>query len=238
MKPQFQVYVSSVREIQDMPGTWQDADYRALLGQLEVEDIEDVAGSDLLDMVLMALQDLETDDAADAVLAYKLGGDLSKGARRNIVDDLLEQQRPWEDTADIRLHARIFAAAVLLQKAWPKTFSRPDMIQLVLEVEARTAEAVKLLTQPPQAAFVTRMLADAMDDHSILERLFDEQLASHHFAEAEGIVWLAQVDEGATDRARTLTIYSSEHWLESMRSISEFESNAYNDASSRGSEHV
>lgn len=221
-----------------MPGTWQDADYRALLGQLEVEDVEDVEGSDLLDMVLMALQDMEADDAADAVLAYKLGGDLSKGARRNIVDDLLEQQTPWEDAADIRLHARIFAAAVLLQKAWPRTFPRPDMIQLVLEVEALTAEAANLLAQPPQAAFVTRMLADAMDDHSILERLFDEQLASHHFAEAEGIVWLAQFDErDAGDRARTLTIYSSEHWLESMRSVSEFESNAYNDASTRDSDH-
>lgn len=238
MKPQFQVNVSKVNKVYDMPDSWLDADYRALLAQLEVEGVEDVAGSDLLDMVLMALQDMEPDDAADAVLAYKLKGDISKGARRNIVDDLLEQQRPWEDSADIRLHARIFAAAVLLHKAWPKIYTRPDMIELVLEVEPRSAEAGKLLARPPQAAFVARMLADAMDDHSILERLFDEQLASDHFAEADSIVWQARFGErdGANGPV-TLTVYSSEHWLESMRSISEFESSAYNDHGPREAAH-
>lgn len=221
-----------------MPDTWLDADYRALLAQLEVDAVEDIGSSDLIDMVLMALQDLEPDNAADAVLAYKLKGDVSRGVRRNIIDDLLEQKRPWEDSADIRLHARIFAAAVLLHPAWPKIFTRPDIIELVLRIQPRTAEAGKLLAQPPQAAFVARMLADAMDDHSILERLFDEQLASDRFAEAEAIVWRARFDSrsGADDPV-TLTIFSSEHWLESMRSISDFESNAYNDHGIHEVEH-
>ena len=42
-----------------MPGTWTDEDYQALAAQLEIEDIEEISGSDLLEMVLMALQDLE-----------------------------------------------------------------------------------------------------------------------------------------------------------------------------------
>ena len=229
-KPLFLVQVSSVKVIHDMPGSWLDADYRRLLAEQEVDGVEDVSGNDLLDITLMALQDMEPDDAADAVLACKLQGDISSGARRNVVDDLLEEQRPWEDAADIRLHSRIFAAAVLLQKAFPKSFARPDMMQLVLKVQASTPEAGKILARPPQAAFVTRMLADAMDAHSILERLYDEQLAAHHFAEAEGIIWLAEFsNHSAADNTARLTVYSSEHWLDAMQSISEFDSSAYND---------
>ncbi len=72
------------------PAPGPDDDYRQLLTRLEVDGIEDVSGSDLLEMTLMALQDMETDDAADAVLAHKLGSRVSTGARRNIVEDLLE----------------------------------------------------------------------------------------------------------------------------------------------------
>jgi hypothetical protein len=238
-KPQFQVKVTGVKEVHDMPGTWSDSDYHELLAQLEVDGLEQVSGSDLFEMALMALQDMQPDDAADAVLACKLGRDISSGARQNIVQDLLTEQRPWEEAADIRLHARIFAAAVLLQQALPKSFAKPDMIKLSLEVRACTPEASALLAQPPQPAFVTRMLADAMDSHSILERLFDEQLAAQHFSEAAGIIWLAQYQRDAGEAADTanLTVYSSEHWLESMRSISEFESSAYNDSKVRETEH-
>ena len=70
-----------------------------------------------------------------------------------------------------------------------------------------------------------------MDRHSILERLFDEQLISHSFPEANGIIWLAEFGEEVSEAKRsvTLTIYSSVHWLKAMRTISEFESSAYND---------
>lgn len=239
IKPKFHVCVTGVTEIHDMPGSWQDADYHRLLAQLEVEGVDDVQGGDLLDLVLMALQDMEPDDAVDSVLACKLGTDLSKGARQNLVQDFLEDQRTWELAPDIRLHCRIFAVAVLLQKAFPKMFTRPDMMQVVLRIEARNSEAAALLAKPPQAAFVARMLADAMDTHSILERLFDEQLAADRFDEADGIIWLAEFsDSGEADgRHRNLTVYSSEHWLEEMREISEFESGAYNDGALREAGH-
>ena len=235
----FDVVVSSVREIHDMPGTWSADDYRQLLTRLEVDGVEDVSGNDLLEMALMALQDMETDDAADAVLAHKLGSRISAGARRNIVEDLLEDQRPWEEAADISLHAQIFAAAVLLQKAFPSSFARPDMMQVVLGISALTSAAKAALSTPPQAAFVARLLADAMDAHSILERLFDEQLASHHFPEADGIIWLAEFSDPASDDQSSvkLAIYSSQHWLDAMESISAFESSAYNDDNPEEADH-
>jgi len=235
----FDVVVSGVHEIHDMPGTWSDDDYRQLLTQLEVDGVEDVSGSDLLEMALMALQDMEADAAADTVLAHKLGSRISAGARRNIVEDLLEDQRPWEEAADISLHAQIFAAAVLLQKAFPSSFARPDMMKVVLDITALTPAPKAVLSTPPQAAFVTRLLADAMDTHSILERLFDEQLLSHNFPEADGIIWLAEFSDQASDEHSSvkLAIYSSQHWLDAMATISAFESSAYNDDDLEEADH-
>lgn len=228
----FDVSVVSAKEIRDMPGTWVEHDYRKLLEALEVDDVDDEAASDLLEITLMALQDLEPEEAADVVLAYKLANSITPGARQNIVQDLLDDQRPWEEAADIKLHARIFAAAVLLQKAFPSHFSKPDMMKVVLQVRATGAEAGELMTNPPEAAFVARMLADAMSENSILERLFDEQLLAHSFPEAEGIIWQAEFSEQSSTEnlSADLTIYSSEHWLKAMQDISDFQSSAYNDS--------
>ena len=230
MKP-FLAQVLELKKVYDLPGSWQDEDYRALLQRLEVEGMDDLSSGDLLDVTLMALQDLEPEAAADAVLAYKLPHGITPGSRRNLIEDLLEGQREWEDFADIGLHASIFAATELLQRAFPRNFPRPDLMRLVLRLQPRTAEAEKILQDGLQPAFVTRLLADAMDEHSILERLFEDQLRSHRFPEAEGIVWLAicEQEAGSDGKSVRLSVYSSKPWLEDMETIDEFESAAYND---------
>ena len=228
---QFMATQVELTRIYDMPDSWSDAEYRSLLQQLEIEDIDDLSGSDLLDILIMGLQDMEPEETADLVLAHKLQSSVTPGSRRNIIEDFLEGQRPWEQLSDIGLHSRVFAAAVLLNKVFPKSFARPDMMKLTLCLQALKPEAKKLLQSAPEAAFVTRLLADGMDERSILERLFDEQLAATVFPEAEGIVWLAHYSDAPETNgdAVMLTVYSSEHWLEDMESVSKFESSAYND---------
>ena len=228
---QFRVKVVELKKVYDLPGGWLNADYRNLLNQLEVDGIEELSDGDLLEILLMGLQDRELEDAADLVLAYKLPGKITPGARRNIIEDFLEGQRPWEEAADISLHADIFVAGVLLNKAFPRTYGKPDITKLTLQLKALKPEARKLLQFPPRSAFVARLLADGMDEHSILERLFDEQLVAHTFSEADDIVWLTHFTESSEpdgDMAQ-LAIYSSQHWLDDMGSVTEFESNAYND---------
>ena len=43
----------------------------------------------------------------------------------------------------------------------------------------------------PEPTFFVRIPADGMDENCILERLFDEQLLSHHLLEAKNIIWNA-----------------------------------------------
>jgi hypothetical protein len=190
-----------------------------------------MTGSDLEEMLLMALQDLDPEDAADAILACKLGDSLSRGARQNIVQDFIDEQRPWEEAADISLHARIFAAAVLLQKALPTRFSRPDMMRLSLRLTAHSHRAEELLRAVPSPAFVTRILADGMDESSTLERLFDDNIESDSFAAAADIIWRAEYTEpdDGPPMAVTLVVYSSALWLKAMEEIDTFETDTHND---------
>jgi len=231
-KHQFDVSMASLKQVHDMPGTWAEDDYRKLLAQFEVDGDEEISGNDLVDLMLMALQELEPDEAADTILAYKLGTRITAGARANIVEDLMDGQRPWEEVSDIQLHASIFSAAVLLHKAFPSSLANPDMMCAILQVNAVTPEATKLLTTQPEAAFVARMLADALSEDSILERLFDEQLLSRNFPEAKGIIWGARFGDylSAAKTSAELTVYSSRHWLKALASVSDFQSNAYNDS--------
>lgn len=227
----FLVTVIGLVKVYDLPNSWADEDYLDLLNQLEIEDLAGLAGNDLLEILLMALQDLEPEDAADLVLSHKLRNRITPGSRQNIVQDLMEGQRPWEEFADVRLHPCIFTAAVLLYKALPKLIEKPDIRQLTLKVQGLNAEAKRFFEKAPEAAFVARMLADGMNENSILERLYDEQLYSHSFPEADGIIWQADFTEcsAAGDSFANLVIYSSLHWLEAMKTVDEFKSNAYND---------
>lgn len=225
------VTVTGLETVRDMPDTWSEAEYHALLDALEVDGTADLGGSDLEEMLLMALQDLDAEDAADAVLAVKIGDALTRGARQNIVQDFMDEQRPWEEAADIALHARIFEAAVLLQKALPKRFARPDILRLTMRLTAHNPRAEALLQKAPLPAFVARILADGMGEDSTLERLFDDSLESSSFPDAGGIVWRADFsgyDPGPPAEA-TLTVYSSALWLRPMEEVETFESDAHND---------
>lgn len=226
----FDVSVTGLQKIYDMPGSWSEAEYRALLRELEVDDADELGGSDLFEILLMALQDLGEEAAGERVLANKLQKPVSRGVRENIVQDLLEGSREWEEAADIFLHRDIFAACVLLYAAFPKLYPRPDMMRLDLRLQATDSAGRALLKEAPEAAFVARMLADGMSEKSILERLYDEQLFGHSFPEAEGIIWLAEYDDISTEGAQaTLTVYSSRHWLQAMSEVDTFPSGAYND---------
>ena len=64
----------AVTTIRRLPGSWQPADYSQVLKVLDMDDIASCADGDLDDMVLMALQDLEPEEAMRSILANFTGG--------------------------------------------------------------------------------------------------------------------------------------------------------------------
>ena len=60
------------KKVDNILGTWEDKDYYSLRSMSEVVGRKGVAGEELLEMTIMALQDMEPGEAADIVLEYKL----------------------------------------------------------------------------------------------------------------------------------------------------------------------
>ena len=122
MANKFDVCVKELKKVDDIPGTWDDKDYFSLTSMSEVDGRKGVAGEELLEITIMALQDMEPEEAADIVLEYKLKDQVSADIRKNIIKDLLDNDSPWEECADIRFHKNLFATSVLLHKAFPSQF--------------------------------------------------------------------------------------------------------------------
>jgi hypothetical protein len=72
MANKFDVCVKELKKVDDIPGTWDDKDYHSLMSMSEVDGRKGVAGEELLEMTIMALQDMEPGEAADIVFEYKL----------------------------------------------------------------------------------------------------------------------------------------------------------------------
>ncbi len=231
MAIQFDVEVIDMSEVYDTPQSWCEKDYHQLLEAMDMDGFETTQGNELTEMAVMALQDLEFEDAADAVLVYKLKNTVSMGVRQNIAQDFLEGGHPWEEYSDIALHHRLFEVGVLLYKAFPASCAKPQIIKLTLNIKSDQPEARNIFSKAPAPSFVARLLADGMDEDSILERLFENQLVSHTFPEAASVIWQSIYTDLKEDGkiSANLVIYSSQHWLKAMGGIDIFQSKAYKD---------
>jgi hypothetical protein len=123
LKEVFDVDVDDWQEIHSLSDTWNLPELRALLEEAEFDDA--VADADVEDMTLMALQDLGMREASDLVLRSVFGARMSSGVRQNLISEL-EEDRPWEQFADVEKQADIFRAVILLQKSVPNAFGTPD----------------------------------------------------------------------------------------------------------------
>ena len=75
---------------------------------------------------------------------------------------------------------------------------------------------------------MTRLLAAGMEENAILNRLYDEKIASDNFFEAENILW--QIKEvSKSDSEVIYDIVSSEFWLEDLEDVEFYEAKTHAD---------
>lgn len=193
--------VLACREIHELPGDWEPTALRRLLGELEF-DPEGATGDDLLDLTLMALGDMESREAGAVVLGAVFGERLGTGARAGLAADL-EGDRPWDESADLSRQRGIFTAVVLLQKAFPRFFGKPDATRAEVAFRAPTPEDAALLVEA-SAAVVLRALAPGLGPRSIAVRLYGEGLRGGEFPEATHILWRYSLKSDAQDPRRVI----------------------------------
>lgn len=224
MQPLVDVRIMALKAVHDIPEMWSADQYRQLLQALEFDDIDDIETADLFDMTVMALQDLKPEAAAEAVLKVLLGDRLHAGIRHNLVHEMKDQHM-WEAYGQVNCHADLFLTAVLLNHAFAKLYPQPEICRLILTVTAQNTPAAKLLSAELTASFIVRLLADGMDVHSILKRLYAPQLSGQIFPDAPAIIWYNQVLSRQEDSLQ-LIVYSSWYWLRPLKNIREYQSSA------------
>ncbi|GJM44280.1 MAG: hypothetical protein DHS20C21_11220 [Gemmatimonadota bacterium] len=223
---EFQAQLLGWKQIHELPDGWTSGQLLSLLESLEVDDVSE---NDAMEMATLALQDLETDEASDRVLEAVFGETMRRGVRQNLAHDLTED-RPWEDFAELSQQKGIFNALVLLQRAFPRDYDRPDAVSIVLRLETGSERGNTWLdASPPDPAFLLRILAGGMNDSAMLKRLFGESLRGRSFPEAGALLW--QVSRSA-DAApgREFTLISSHQWFDPLKDVESWTATAWEDA--------
>ena len=236
MKTDFHIKVLDFRDLREIEGAWTPADFAALLDSMDFGETGAMSDAEMREMALLALQDLEPAEAAELVLTQHLGDRLKSGQIQNAANEMPEEKL-WEEYADLSLHEGMFNVASILYAAFPRSFPQPDAVHVTLEVESTSDAGQDILASPINESFVVRLLADGMDDNSILHRLFEEQLKGQSFPEADNIVWIMHIDSSKSP-AITIQVTSSGCWLDPLRGTKSYDSSAHIDEVDVARSHV
>ena len=217
----YRVAVNGFEELADLEGSWNSDDYIAVLTALDVDGAAQIAPSELRDMTLLALQDLDPPEAAAALLNYRLGTRLTEGQIKNYSIES-QHERLWEQSADLDVHQPMFAIASLLNSVNSMVFPTPDALRVSLSVQCDDAPKLAVFSNDMDRALLVRMLSAGMNDSAILIRLFGEQIAAGEVADADSIIWRVNVDASEKTTLR-LGITSSAYWLKALQETESFE---------------
>jgi len=227
LKYKYLVELQELIEVHEIEGAWSNQNLIELLKHIEFDDIEAISEDELKDMTLMALSDLNPEEAAVKVLELRFGDRLNKGQRQNIAEELKED-RLWEEYADLKYHEELFNVACMLYWTFPKVYSEPDIVRIQLKVQALNPVS-EVNVKKPSASFIARLLNDGMEDNNMMYRLFDEQIKSNKFIESEDIIWIFEATYSDSDKSCSISLYTSWNWVEKLKGVKNYESIAYSD---------
>jgi hypothetical protein len=217
----YRVGVDEFEELAELDNSWKPADYIAVLTSLDITDAEKIDTDELRDMTLFALQDLDPPEAAAVLLKHKLGSKLTAGQIKNYSIES-QHERLWEQSADLTLHQSMFSVASMLHSVNAMAFPTPDALRVSMSIRGDDASKMTIFANEIDRTWLVRVLSAGMNETAILNRLFGEQIASGHAAEADSIVWQTDVFPAEGNLVR-IRITSSAYWLNALRETDSFD---------------
>lgn len=206
----FSFTLDSVEEFRRLPGTWQPSDYRRVLEVLEVEGFEGYSDGDLEDVVLMALQDLDVDEAALVVLSNFAEGRFSAGQVRNLCHEI-QEDRPWEEYPNISHQKVLYVCVDLLSAAFPFDYASPSATRIDLTITGQGLDRA-LARRSLDAATLLRGISLCQEQDGILNRFFTDQISGAAFPEAAWVIWHTEAVSQGGD-ALQVTLWGSSYWF-------------------------
>ncbi len=226
MKAHFNITSESFKSITELPDAWQTEDYKALLDVMEYGDTSDLSDAEMKEMCLLSLADNEVEDAITIVLKYLFKDDLNDGQIQNLSQEM-QNEKTWEEYADLSMHERFFNASQLLYKAYNGKLMHPEAVKFTVTFETKHREAFELFEESPEATIV-RLLAQGMEQNALINRLYKDELDGGDFSEAQHIIWQL-AENGSTDNYRTFTIISSHCWFDDFKYVETYEADLIED---------
>lgn len=222
MLPSFELTVTTVATVAELPNAWPDDQIRALLVHLKFEDAAAIEASELRSYAVMALQDLEDHEAGAALLDFLFRDELTAGKKTNLGEEMTKEPC-WEEYADLDCHERIFNVHTMLNQSHDQT-PIPEIHRIEAVLSSLNEAAADWLTEHccetptpslPESLLV-RCIAAGLPDNAILNRLFEDQIKSGAFAEAAYILWQIEAAELPAEDGRakrfSVSLYSPIRW--------------------------
>ncbi len=199
----YSIIINSVKTIDELEGSWNNADFTELLKRFDYADAEKLKESELKEYLFMAIADFEPNEAATIILDYKLSEVLAEGQIDNLSHEML-REKVSENYSDIYLHKTLFNINQLLYKAYNGKFPSAKANAVEFEMKAEHDDETEITKE-----LVLKALRISLSENNLLNRLFSEQLdGDAPFPEADAIVWDLQ-DKGNSE----YLITTSEKWL-------------------------
>lgn len=200
----YKITINNISTIEEIANYWTNNDFIELLRMFDFPDAETIKPENLQEMLFMAIQDFEPNEAANIVLTYKLSEQLNAGQIDQISNDML-LDKVSEEYPDISLHSTLYSINQLLFKAYNGKFLNTKASKLTLNIVPSSKSDVEMNKE-----IALKLLANGLSDRSLIKRLFAEQLASEDiFEEANNIVWYLNNTE-----INAYELITSEYWLD------------------------
>lgn len=211
----YQIVIKNIDTVNEIEGYWSDEDFIALLEKFNYPDGATAEKSSLPELLEMAISDYEPNEAAQIVLHYKLGDQLSEGQINQISNDMLID-KVCEEYPEIHMQGTLFHVNQLLFKAYNGKFPNAKASIVNFSMTPTDGETQKLTAEN-----VLKLLNKGLSERNLIKRLFENQISQNiPFPEAESIVWDLKTDDDIN-----YDLVTSENWINKEDiNESEFES--------------
>lgn len=200
----YKLNINNISSIEEIENYWTNIDYVNLLEKFDFPDAKSIKPENLQEMLFMAIQDYEPNEAANVVLTYKLSEVLNEGQIDQVSNDML-LDKVSEEYPDITLHSTLYSINQLLFKAYNGKFLNTKASKLSLDIVPTSETDLEMNKE-----MALKLLTNGLTERSLIKRLFAEQLASNEaFEEANGIIWYLNKKGD-----NSYELITSEYWLD------------------------
>lgn len=198
----YAIKIHKISTVDELPNAWNLEDFKALLEKFDFPDAQSTDFNELQELLFMAITDYETNEAAAIVLDYKLNNHLTKGQIDQLSHEML-LDKVSEEYPKINLHKDLFNVNQLLYKAYNGKFHNTKATIVDFEITPLTNADEEITKE-----IVLKCFAKNLDSHSLILRLFSDQLnAVEAFEEANDVIWELQQKDA------TYKMITSDYWI-------------------------